>query len=347
MTEQVSQEQVKADLTSFLSGGASEQEQAEPVVEEAVEQEGESSTQADVISAITEGEEEEEPTADEEEDEVDTGEEDDSEEESDEDEPQRNSLSDDDEFEIEVGGEQITVKGSELKSGYMRHKDYTKKTQELSEERKAITEKQTDVVNKAEMVKFQAHTKLEQFDKAVEQMGGWENLRKTNDPAQVEQFTKMYVDAQKEAQTADTLINDYSKQVREQNIEQIKSIFEGMSNTFSGFGPEATQELDSYITDNGFTPEMVMSVTHPQAWEMMYKAMLYDKAQSRSKVDKAESNKQSSNKASAKSVPGKKGGASKGRKLDKALEAQRKAKSRPEADAAGRDAMMAFLESQK
>ena len=39
---------------------------------------------------------------------------------------------------IEVNGEMLTLE--EVKRGYMRQSDYTKKTQELSEQRKETTE---------------------------------------------------------------------------------------------------------------------------------------------------------------------------------------------------------------
>ena len=44
-------------------------------------------------------------------------------------------------YAIKVDGEEIQVTFDELKSGYSRQKDYTKKTQELSEERKSLEEK--------------------------------------------------------------------------------------------------------------------------------------------------------------------------------------------------------------
>lgn len=69
------------------------------------------------------------------------------------DDPSKTSVSDDTAIEIEVDGKKETVLLSELKSGYMRQSDYTRKTQELAEKLKTATpaEKQ-EIVNKANEV---------------------------------------------------------------------------------------------------------------------------------------------------------------------------------------------------
>lgn len=228
-------------------------------------------------------------------------------------------------FTITVDGEELTVKGNELKNGYMRQSSYTRKTQELANERKAVVEEKQKVAEQAGLVRFQAHSRLEQFEAAVNQAGGWERLRASHNPEEVEQFTRLYVGAQQEAAAADELINEYQTSIRQANVEEITNIFTDMSKTIEGFDGNTLNQMDSYLTENGFTNDMVMSITSRAAWDMIYKAMKYDEAQSRSKKADKSATKDKVEKKHH-SVPAKstKPPANKSRKLNKALERQKK-----------------------
>jgi hypothetical protein len=52
---------------------------------------------------------------------------------------------------FEVNGQQVSLE--ELRSGYMRHSDYTKKTQELAEEKRRLAERPQDQETDLEMLK--------------------------------------------------------------------------------------------------------------------------------------------------------------------------------------------------
>ena len=69
----------------------------------------------------------------------------------DEDESEEDEIETDDEQELitlTVNGEELEVSLDELKSGYSRQKDYTKKTQEVSEQRKDLEAKNQEVSKK-------------------------------------------------------------------------------------------------------------------------------------------------------------------------------------------------------
>lgn len=309
-----------SDLTSFFSPEsteASSQEQTPERDEQEIDNKDESiSTERDESASHVDVEEDE-STVD--------NDSDDSDDEDDEDDSSTRTSIDDEDFTVTVDGEEVTVKGSELRSGYMRQAAFTKKTQEIAAERKALAAERGAVVEQANVVKFQAHTKLAQFEDAVKQAGGWENLRATYPPEQVEQFTQMYVGAQKEAQTADGIVSEYTSKIREQNKREIADIFSQMTQTINGFTPDTLNKMDSYLTSNGFTEEMALAMTHPQAWEMVYKAMKFDEAQSRSKTDGKQASKEkveSKKHHSAPATPVK--GDTRKRKLDKAIERQKK-----------------------
>lgn len=309
-----------------------------------VEVEQEESTEEAVSDEGAEQEEQEYDDGEEHED----SDEDDSEDAEKEEEADESSF-EDDEFTILIDGEETVVKGSELKSGYMRHKDYTKKTQELSSERKALNDEKMKVVEQANVVSFQATNRLNQLEKAVSEAGGWAAIRNNYPPEQVEQFTQMYVTAQKDANAAEEVVNQYTNSIKESNVAEVKAILNNMSKVHAGFTANTFNELDSYLTENGFTKDMAMSMTHPQAWDMVYKAMLYDKAQSRTKQAESKSKQEKQNsmvsKKNTNTVAPISGNKSV-RRVDKATQRLREANKsgdRSTMEAAGRNAIAALL----
>lgn len=318
---------LNAAMMSLLSGEV-EVEQDEEAVEEPTEEGVEQEEQEH-----DDGEEHEESDEDD----------------SDDEEESTDKPFEDDEFTILIDGEETVVKGSELKSGYMRHKDYTKKTQELSAERKALNDEKMKVVEQANVVSFQATNRLNQLEKAVSEAGGWAAIRNNYSPEQVEQFTQMYVTAQKDASAAEEVVNQYTNSIKESNVAEVKSILNNMSKVHAGFTANTFNELDSYLTENGFTKDMAMSMTHPQAWDMVYKAMLYDKAQSRTKQAESKSKQEKQNSMVSKKTTNTVApisGNKSVRRVDKATQRLREANKsgdRSTMEAAGRNAIAALL----
>ena len=86
-------------------------------------------------------------------------------------------------YNVRVNGEDLTVDLDELKRGYSRQKDYTKKTQEVSEKRKAVSE-QLQAVESERAHYAQILEGLKQQQLATEQAApDWDQLR-ADDPAE-------------------------------------------------------------------------------------------------------------------------------------------------------------------
>lgn len=195
---------------------------------------------------------------------------------------------DESEFEIVVDGEPLVVKGSELKNGYMRQSAFTKKTQELAQERQAILQEKQRVVEQADIVMFQAKKKIGEMDSAIQQAGGWDKIRSMYSPEDVQKFTDMYVTAQKEAQYADGIINEYNASIKENNQVALRDTFKSMLETINGFTVDSVKDMVKYAQDSGFSDETLENITDPVSWNLMYKAMMFDKAQAKSKSMKTE-----------------------------------------------------------
>ncbi|MDX0193237.1 hypothetical protein GOC06_07005 [Sinorhizobium meliloti] len=78
-----------------------------------------------------------------------------------------NTDEDDPEYEVEIGGEKLPVKLSELRKGYLRQSDYTRKAQEISELRKQYSENQRDVNQVREQLREESLNILQAFKREM------------------------------------------------------------------------------------------------------------------------------------------------------------------------------------
>lgn len=213
---------------------------------------------------------------------------------------------DDDEFEIEVDGEKLTVKGSELKSGYMRREAFTRKTQEVAQQRKALDAELTKAIERSEAVKFNSTIEMERLDGVLKQLGGWDGLKRQATPQEYEQFHAMYVNTQKDFNIAQDILNETVNTMKANNSKQIQSIFKDLASTRSDFNKDTMNELNTFLEKKGFTEDMVLSITDVAAWDMILDAMAYSKLQARtSETVKTNKEKEFKNKTHQ-SVPAKK-----------------------------------------
>ena len=117
--------------------------------------------------------------------------------------------------EVEVNGEEKTVE--ELKSGYLRQQDYTRKTQALSEEKKAFSEVQAAVLQERAQYAEALPMLAQQIQQSVEQEPDWDTLYDT-DPALAakaeRQWRKQLEQKQQQLQAV------HAEQQRMQQLEQ-------------------------------------------------------------------------------------------------------------------------------
>lgn len=237
---------------------------------------------------------------------------------------------DDHDFTLTIDGEEVTVTGKELKSGFLRQRDYTKKTQELSEQRKSLESEMTKAVERSEAVKFNANIEMERLDGALKQLGGWDGLRRQATPEQYDQFHTRYIQAKKDAELADDILRETSSSMRETNAKTIENIFKEMASTRDGFNAGTINELDKFLSNRGFTEDQVLSMTSPEAWDIVYDAMQYQKLQERTNKNVKTEKKKEIESKSHLSAPVKKTNQkeSKSRQIEKGLKEQKKAKGK-------------------
>ena len=210
----------------------------------------------------------------------------------------------------------------------MRQANYTKKTQEVAQQRKALDAELTKAVERSEAVKFNSTIELERLDGVLKQLGGWDGLRRQATPQEYEQFHAMYVANKKDHDIAQDILNETVNTMKANNSQTIQTIFKDLASTRSDFNKDTMNELNTFLEKKGFTEDMVLSITDVAAWDMILDAMAYSKLQARtSETVKASKDKELKNKTHqnvpAKKTPQK---SSAKRDFDKTLSKQKNAR---------------------
>ncbi|MAO19839.1 MAG: hypothetical protein CMJ25_03720 [Phycisphaerae bacterium] len=126
---------------------------------------------------------------------------------------------------VDVNGEEKTVE--ELKSGYLRQQDYTRKTQALSEEKKVFAEQRAAVDQERAQYAEALPMLAQQIQQSVEQEPDWDTLYDT-DPALAakaeRQWRKQLEDKQKQLQAVQTE-QQRMQQLHQQRMDQARAQF--------------------------------------------------------------------------------------------------------------------------
>jgi hypothetical protein len=175
---------------------------------------------------------------------------------------------------VEVDGEQLTLE--EVKLGYLRQADYTRKTQAVAEQRKAVDEERQYYGSALNSILTAVGADVARFEGV-----DWERAAAEN-PDQyrqakaayeqsvalfngIRQQTEDFVQRTKQAQ------DEALKAQAKESIAILKSTIPGWSNDlYAQIGDYAQQEL-------GFKPEEFNNIADHRAISSIWKAMQYDK----------------------------------------------------------------------
>lgn len=200
---------------------------------------------------------------------------------------------DDEEFEIELGrGQKVKVKKDELIKGYLRQSDYTRKTQEVAERRRALESESAEVLRERAQYATLL-TALEQQIKLTEAPPepDWDALYQ-QDPIQasrIERQWRVQTEARKEQLAA---INAEKARVEQANAQreqvEFRQYVEGQREVLvtellpQWRDPKVERrekaELVEYALNAGLTQDEVRTLADARAVALLYKAMRYDKA---------------------------------------------------------------------
>jgi len=191
-------------------------------------------------------------------------------------------------YTVKVDGEELEVGIDELKNGYQRQADYTRKSQALAEQRKETEQIQSErqrleqerqmYANGLQMLQEQQSAKLKDFDNV-----DWEGL-KTEDPYQYMIKKDEYRDAQEritnlvqEQQAVQQEQAQQAQQARAHFVQQEYSRLVQALPEWNDSKSTIKKDVQDYAISAGFLPEEVSQLADHRSILVIKKAMEFDK----------------------------------------------------------------------
>lgn len=196
-------------------------------------------------------------------------------------------------FKVKVNGEEVEVPLDELLKGYSREQDYTRKTQAIAEERKAIqSEKQA-----AADVRDQYSSRLEAVEQIIQQTEPRvdQSLRQSNPAewsAQMLQH-KMWAEQRQAVQAEKSRLEQEREQEQaRERAEMVKQEAERLKAAIPEWADPAvakveTEKLREYGLTVGFTDDELDDVIDHRAVRVLRDAMAYRELKAKSQTTRA------------------------------------------------------------
>ena len=201
--------------------------------------------------------------------------------------PAEEAAEDDPTVTIKIDGKDVEVKLSELKNGYQRQADYTRKTMEVAETRKAaqaeIEKARAERAQYAEKLQ-QARTHLEAALQLQQQNTNWEELLKS-DPVeylrqrhQAEAWQAQLSKVQQEQQSVRAQSEAEAQAALRAHIE---AQHQALLDKLPEWKDEAKAKADKaalreYLLNSGYEREAIDNISNARDVEIALKAMRYD-----------------------------------------------------------------------
>jgi hypothetical protein len=196
------------------------------------------------------------------------------------------NVEDDDSEDLEVDGEKYRVP-KKLKAGFMMQADYTRKTQEVAESRRALEAREAEFHQQAKA--SQEHVQdLGMLAHADEQLKryaqiDWNTLA-DNDPVEAikrqNELRQWEAYRQNLAYKIDEREQTRSVEAQRTYATRQQEAQETITREIKGWGPELATKLDAYARTLGFTEkdtqEAVRNGTLPRIVKALHQSMLYE-----------------------------------------------------------------------
>lgn len=191
-------------------------------------------------------------------------------------------------YKAKVGGEEIEVEIDELINGYQRNSDYTKKSQALAEQRKAVEAERVHI----EQVKQERQAyaqKLQALDQFLSQQNKGEDLDALKEVDPIGYAVKVAERTEREKQIAivraeQQRIANQQQAEQQQNLQRhIASEAEKLSAIIPELsgnkGDEVRKQIREYAKSVGWTDAELGSVYDHRAVVTLYRAMKFEQLQ--------------------------------------------------------------------
>lgn len=190
-------------------------------------------------------------------------------------------------YRVKVGKEEVDVPLEELLKGYSRTADYTKKTQELAENRKAV-EAERAKIQEASRLRDQYAERLSVIEQMLNQTEKAEDLSVLKETDPIGYAVKVAEQAEREKQFA-AVRAERQRLAQQQQSEQqerlqahlaseaakLREAIPEMSDEIKG--DVVKREIRDFAKSIGFSDQELAAVYDSRAVLTLYKAMQYDK----------------------------------------------------------------------
>jgi len=176
---------------------------------------------------------------------------------------------------IEIDGESVSVE--EIKLGYLRQADYTKKTQVVAEQRKAAEEQTANYESTLSALLTASGADLSRFDNV-----NWEQAAVEN-PEQYKQAKAVFEQTQQTYNFIKSQADEHQKRNQEQqqamSRENAKESLTVLKSTIPNWNNDLYYSIGEYATSTlGVTSEEFNDVHDHRMITALYKAMQFDQA---------------------------------------------------------------------
>lgn len=187
---------------------------------------------------------------------------------------------------VKIDGKDVEVPLSELKNGYQRQADYTRKTMEVSEQRRAAEAERSQALQERQAYAANLQRMQAQLEGALQQQQqtNWEELLQS-DPVE-------YLKQQHQAQARQAQLNQvYAEQQRISALQQAEAQqahlrhLQAQQDALLAKLPEWKDDARSraekvaireYLAQQGYEPDAINNIADARAVILARKAMLYD-----------------------------------------------------------------------
>jgi hypothetical protein len=190
-------------------------------------------------------------------------------------------------YTVKVDGEDVQVTEDELLRGYSRTQDYTRKTMELAEARKAI-EPERQALRAERETYAQLLPRLEAHLQQQWESPDLQELRHTN-PAEYlirrDELAQQTAAVQQERERLERVQQQEAFEARQ---EEVKREVQALLKSDPEFAkPGVYDEAKAYALSLGFSSDDLEDTLHHQAWIVLRKAMQFDRLKAKAPQTKA------------------------------------------------------------
>lgn len=190
----------------------------------------------------------------------------------------------DDSFDLEVDGQVHTLPVA-LKGAFLRQADYTRKTQELAEHRRAAEAERLALAEHRQALEGSASDRahLAALDSQIAEFAGadWDAIAQA-DPRRAQAFWAQFEQTQAlRDQYAYALSHHESRsqlQAAREAAEQMAETGRTLQREIEGWSPEVANKLVEYAQAFGVTLEELSQMADPRLWKVLHRAYQADQA---------------------------------------------------------------------